>query len=201
MEVWKDIPGYEGYYQASTLGNIRSVPRVTSNNHYKEGKVLKQRPDKNGYSIVCLCKDGERKFRKVHRLVAMTFIPNPCNLPQVNHKDEVKANNDVFNLEWCTAKYNTNYGLCIERISKAQKGVPNPRCQGERNYFYGKHFSRGLHPQAKKISQYDLDGNLIKTYDCMNDAAEAVGACHSSISLVCTGKNKTCKGYKWAYAS
>ena len=114
-EIWKDIPEYEGLYQASNLGNIRVLDRVVNsgikNNKtvIRKGQLLKQRVNQ-GYYEVALSKNCKKRFLKVHRLVALTFIPNLDNLPLINHKDENKLNNCVDNLEWCTAKYNCNYG-------------------------------------------------------------------------------------------
>lgn len=106
MEIWKDIAGYEGY-QISNHGRVKS--------HYKTARILKPYLNTDGYLNI----DIKKKQYKVHRLVAEAFIPNPENLPQVNHKDENKTNNNVTNLEWCTAEYNINYShskqiICIE---------------------------------------------------------------------------------------
>ena len=107
-EIWKDIKGYEGLYQVSNFGRVKSST-----------KILANRLSKRGYYIVTLYKNAKGVTKTVHRLVAQAFIPNPDNLPQVNHKDENKLNNRVDNLEWCTAKYNINYSsakpiLCVE---------------------------------------------------------------------------------------
>lgn len=110
MELWKDICGYEGLYMISNLGNIKSI---------KKDALLKPIQNNNGYSRVSLYKNGKYKAFSVHRLVAEAFIPNPGALPQVNHKDEDKSNNKVDNLEWCTAKYNSNYGTIKERRKKS----------------------------------------------------------------------------------
>lgn len=117
-EIWKDIPGYEGKYEVSNLGNVRSL----NYNHTGEIKLLKQGTNKKGYKLVNLCKNGKQKCYLIHRLVAMTFIPNPNNLPIINHKDENKVNNNVKNLEWCTIAYNNNYGTRNERTSESHKG-------------------------------------------------------------------------------
>ena len=110
IEEMKDIVGYEGEYAITRDGNVWS---------YKSKKFLKP-ADNNGkgYMTICLIKNGKKKTHYIHRLVAEAFIPNPDNLPQVNHLDENKSNNCVENLEWCDAKYNINYGTRIERISK-----------------------------------------------------------------------------------
>lgn len=117
-EVWKDIPGYEGYYQASTLGRIRSVDRIYFNQGIKrmyKKKGVMRKAQKNihryGYYELILKKGNSAIRHKLHRLIAMTFIPNPNNYPQVNHIDGNKANNTVENLEWCTANYNINHAL------------------------------------------------------------------------------------------
>ena len=111
-EIWCPIKGYEGIYEVSDQGRVRSLK-------FGKERILKQGRNPEGYLLVCLCKNGEHKAYKVHRLVAQTFIPNPDNLPQVNHKDENKENNSVHNLEWCTNKYNSNYGTRNQRISKS----------------------------------------------------------------------------------
>ena len=121
-EIWKAIPDYEEYYEVSNTGKIRSVTRtiIYKNGavHNLIGKELKQDIEKNqGYYRICLNKNGIKKTFKVHRLVALAFIPNPDNLPFVNHKDENKLNNNINNLEWCTAEYNINYGTRTERQS------------------------------------------------------------------------------------
>ena len=114
MEIWKDIKNYEGYYQVSNFGNIRSL-------HKRNKYNLMKLPIKRGYYQIGLRKDGTRKFCQVHRLVAQAFIDNPLNLPQVNHKDENKLNNIVDNLEWCTVSYNNCYGTRLERVSNSCK--------------------------------------------------------------------------------
>ena len=101
MEEWKAIPGYEGLYEVSNMGNVRNVRRNT---------LLRLSKTNNRYVRVSLCKNGIKTGLTVHRLVAEAFIPNPDNLPEVNHKDEDKTNNNVENLEWCDHKYNMNYG-------------------------------------------------------------------------------------------
>ena len=127
MEIWKDIPGYEGLYQVSNYGNVKSLNyRGTKGKH----KCLKQNTDKYGYKVVILANHGKYKSYKVHRLVASAFIENPNNYPQVNHLDENPANNNYLNLEWCTAKYNINYGTRNKRAGEAQ--------MGEKNHRYGK---------------------------------------------------------------
>lgn len=115
-EIWRDITGYEGLYQISNLGNVKSL----GNNKTRKDKVLKQIKNKSGYLHVNLCKKGKSKIHKTHRLVAQAFLPNPYNFTDVNHKDEVKTNNNVENLEWCTREYNNNYGSHNERSTKAR---------------------------------------------------------------------------------
>lgn len=155
----KDIAGYEGIYAVTSFGRVWS---------YINNKFLKPCPDKKGYLCVDLYKDGKRKNIKIHRLVAEAYIPNPYNLPQVNHKDEVKTHNWVNNLEWCDAKYNVNYGTghersgisrsikikCVEtgeefesiigceRKTGLSKGSLSEHLHGKRNSVGGLHFER-----------------------------------------------------------
>lgn len=108
-ENWRAIEGYEGIYEVSDLGRVRNV---------KTGRILRPGNDKDGYMLVVLCFSGKPKSFRLHRLVAQAFIPNPLDLPQINHKDENKTNNYADNLEWCDAAYNVNYGTRTGRCYK-----------------------------------------------------------------------------------
>lgn len=109
-EIWKDIVGYEGFYKVSNFGRIMSLSRKDRRGKTWKEKIIKQSCDKDGYLIVNLNRDGKMKTFRPHRIVAKAFIPNPKNLPEVNHKDENKQNNFFENLEWCTTRYNLTYG-------------------------------------------------------------------------------------------
>ena len=100
IEEFRDIPGYEGVYEVSNLGRVKNV---------ETGRILKPGKDRGGYLLVDLSKNGIRKTVRVHRLVALSFLSNPNNLPEINHRDENRTNNTVDNLEWCTRDYNINY--------------------------------------------------------------------------------------------
>ena len=110
-EYWKPVVGYEGLYMVSNWGRVKSIK-------FGKERILKPVTNSSGYLLVGLYKNNIEKKYSVHRLVAEAFIPNPYNLPQVNHRDENKLNNNVDNLEWCTNEYNINYGTRTERYSK-----------------------------------------------------------------------------------
>lgn len=192
-EIWKDIKGYEGRYQVSNLGNVKSL----NYSHTGKEKTMKLCKDKSGYLNVKLFIDGKHKIYKVHRLVAEAFIPNLKNEPQVNHIDENKSNNNVYNLEWCTARYNSNFGTRKERLRKNHKDN-----KGENHPCYGKHhseytrkkmsenhanISNEKHPQAKKVICVTTN----EKFDCIKIASIKYNACPSSITKCCKGKSKS----------
>lgn len=123
-EVWKDIPGYEEYYEINQYGVVKSKDRIVKRfygDFFQKGKIMKQQLNHNGYNTIQLTKDKNQKRYMVHRLVAITFIPNPENFPFINHKDEIRTNNHVSNLEWCTQRYNVSYGNCISKRQLTQR--------------------------------------------------------------------------------
>lgn len=113
IEKWQGIPEYEGKYQVSNLGRLKRT---------QDGLILKPMKATNGYLIACLWKNNKQKKTVVHQLVARAFVPNPHNYNEVNHKDENKTNNNADNLEWCSHKYNMNYGSVKQKISEVRKG-------------------------------------------------------------------------------
>lgn len=187
-EIWKDIPEYEGLYQVSDLGRVRSL----NYNQTGEIKLLKQSTNKKGYKQISLYKNGKEKKYRVHRLVAIAFLPNPNNYKEVNHKDECKSNNNMNNLEWCTREYNINYGTVRKRISESKKGEKNP--------FYGK--KGKYHPTSKPILMYDKEGNFIRRFESMSATNEYFGKknAYKNVSDCLTGKQKTAYGYIFRYA-
>lgn len=177
-EIWKDISGYEGLYQVSNLGRVRGLDRILKNRYssfkYK-GCVLKQNKA-NRYNQVCLSRGNTAKNFAVHRLVAKAFIPNPYNYPCVNHINEDRFDNQANNLEWCTHKYNVNYGTRTKRVSKSMIGV-----------------------NSKPIIQKDLSGNVIKLWKSGKEIERETGILSSGVCQCCKGYIKTFKGYKWSY--
>lgn len=180
-EEWRDISGYEGFYQASSLGKIRSVDRRCWNGKtmaLMKGKILKLAfsGDDRKYLVAHLSKYHKQKTFSVHRLIAHAFLPNPDNLPEVNHKDENPSNNRVSNLEWCTRSYNTNYGTHNEKLRNTKSAR------------YG-----------KPILQFDLLGNFISEYPTLMAAERATGFHNGNISHCCRGDCSYAYGYVWKF--
>lgn len=165
MVLWKDVPDYEGYYEISNTGLIRS----------KNG-LRKLQINYHGYYYIKLCKNGVHKKFQVHRLVGKTFIPNPHNLPEINHKDENPLNNNVENLEWCDRTYNNNYGT---RNARAGIGISKAN--------------------SKKVMRFDRKGNYIDTFESVKKAAEYLGIHYSSIVGCARHKRPSAGGYIWKY--
>ena len=161
-EIWKDIEGYEGLYQVSNTGRVRSL---------KRNIILKNRIAR-GYERVVLRTNNIPKEYSVHRLVATAFIPNPDNLPQVNHIDEDKTNNCVNNLEWCDGKYNINYGTGIAKSARSR---------------------------SKKVLQFKLDGTFVKEWKSIIDVERMTGYSGGHISECCRGKHAYAYGFLWKY--
>ena len=187
-EIWADVKDYEGLYQVSNLGRIKST---------RYSRLMVPCKDYRGYLTVQFTVKGKIKRFKIHRLVAQAFIPNPNNLPQVNHKDENKTNNIVDNLEWCTNEYNYFYGTAQERRLKTM--IENKKENPEK-YKNKKNYNRTDELwQKKKVVQYDLNGNTIRRWDSMKEAAKELKIVPQSISKCCRGLRKTAKGYIWKY--
>ena len=192
-EIWKDIKGYEGLYQVSNMGRVKSF---NYKNTGKEG-ILEGSKNKRGYKVVHLSKNGKTNHYRIHRLVAITFIPNPNNYPEVNHIDEDKNNNRMDNLEWCDGKYNLNYGTRNKRISEHRKG----KCSGKEHPRYGKSMNKKNKNkliESHKVKVINLDTGEI--FNSMKEAGEKYNMKNPwNISSCCTGKRKTARGYRWAY--
>ncbi len=177
-EIWKDIEEYEGLYQVSNIGRVKSLYRIVeggrSKNQVVPERILSTPVNSRGYPIVMLRNRGKKKSINVHRLVAMTFIPNPNRLPQVNHRDEDKCNNHVSNLEWCNSQYNNTYGTAQNRSSRTKK-IPVLKC--------------------------DDDGNVLAEYESALDAEKETGISRAHISQSCRKvKYRTrAGGFVWKY--
>ena len=187
-EIWKDIEGYEGKYEVSNFGRVKSLPRTHDISREKNGsftyhrkeKVLTPRIDKYGYLHVNLYDNEQRmKRHSVHRLVAGAFIPNPDRLPTVNHKDEDKQNNRVDNLEWMSVSANNQYGT-HGYGQRALMAAENAR-------------------KRKAVVQLDMDGREVNRFVSLNEASRVTGISLGSIGKCVKGKHQSAGGYRWRY--
>ena len=188
-EEWRDIKGYDGYYQVSNYGNVRSVDRVDCAGRKLRGKILKfQFGGAHKERVyVMITYNRQSNHHIVARLVAGAFIPNPENLSQVNHKDENPSNNRVDNLEWCDGKYNCNYGTRNQRLSEI--------CKNRGNSVYDK--------VRREIIQFTKDGKYVARYNSITEASNSLlseNNYQSDIVKCCKGKRNTVMGYVWRYA-
>ena len=177
QEIWKNINNYNNEYAVSNLGNVRRNDSYNYKGYYFKEHILSQQIDRLGYCRVYLTKYSKTKAFLVHRLVAQAFIPNPHNLPEVNHKDENKLNNAVENLEWCTHIYNSNYGTRVSRI------IP-----------------KTIAKTRKKIYQLSLNGDVINLWDGVNIAAKTLGISQQNITKCYQGLRRQAGGYEWKLA-
>ena len=196
-EIWKDIKGYEGLYQVSNLGRVRSLDRYVKQNHntkqLKKGKIIQPTKNHKGYLGLKLCKENTSKKVSIHRLVAQTFIPNLENKPQVNHINGIKTDNGVENLEWCTCSENIKHAFDTG-LKKSNKGVNNP--------MYGKHHTEETkkkiggvhkgktgekHPRSKKVKCITTGDVFV----CIREAGRKYNVANHDISKCCKGKRKS----------
>lgn len=188
---WRAIPGYEDMYEVSSGGAVRALPRIDAGGFFRQGKLLQPYAQKSGYLNVKLRnRNGERQAFGVHRLVAAAFLPNPDGLPQVNHKDEVKTNNGVSNLEWCSVDYNLNF----------KNGRTKRRNTLKANANNTKHLKALAKAQRMPVVQLTLDGQLVKRWPSAYAAGKA-GYGMPGINDCCHHKRNTNHGYKWEFAS
>ena len=193
QEIWKPVKNYEGLYEISNLGNVKTLKRTWKvfnyqskkyQNMHNVEKILIGSISKCGYKQVLLTRNNKKQIKLVHRLVAEAFLDNYDEKPCVNHKDGNKLNNNLENLEWCTYAENSNHAWKI--------GL-------EKSYLKGKYGKE--HNKSRKVNQYDLQGNFIKTWDCISDVTRNLKIDSGRITKCCKHE-KYCHsagGYIWEY--
>ena len=179
-EIWKPVVGYEGLYEVSNIGRVRSLARIVECNDGRKRKIkdrtLKGSRNSGGYYGITLHKDGCTKSVNIHRIVAEAFVPNPLEKEEVNHKDENPGNNHASNLEWVTAKENNNYGTRKERAKKAI-----------------------VEAQGGTEQELSIDGELVAEYESLAAACNATGTHVPNITKCAKGIYKAAGGYIWKY--
>lgn len=168
-EIWKDIKGFEDWYEISNKGRVKSIDKRI---------IMKTNLSKSGYERLCLTKNGKSVHKVIHRLVAEAFIPNPNNYAQVNHKNGIKTDNRVENLEWCSASYNVKHAY-VNNLKSNKKGIYNKL--------------------SKPIKQFDKGNNLIGVYGSIREAERKTGIKNQSIIQNLKGRYKEAGGYFWEY--
>lgn len=218
-EEWRSVVNYEGLYEVSNLGRVKALGRWCLHSGggkaWRKERILKPNTI-NGYYHVHLYKDGIGKIHRIHRLVANAFIPNndPVNKTTVNHKNEIKTDNRVENLEWMSMADNNRYGTRVERITAALRGKPRPPhvIEALRNANIGKpsplkgkkrppHIGEAVRKAlSKPVIQYDKLGNEIARFFSAREASRKTGFRQSHISSCCNGDYKQAYGFIWKYA-
>lgn len=180
MEEWRGISEYDGLYEVSNFGRVKRLARELTDGRKIKEKIMANVKDKDGYLTIVLYKNKKAKGFKVHRIVAKAFIPNPDNMPVVNHKDEDKTNNHVSNLEWCSYVYNNNYGTKKDRIAETLLG----------------RFAGSESPNAKKVRVLNEDSCEEIIFECVGDCLKELNMGRSTFYRILNGDIKNSYKFK-----
>lgn len=174
QEIWEPISGYEGLYEVSNLGNVRSVDRVVISsrqvNRRLKGKLLSPSINNRGYQYVNLVKGGRSKSVTIHKLVALAFIPNPKDKPCIDHINAIRTDNRSENLRWCSHRENQNFPIATSKR------------------------------KVTRVNMYTKKGEFVKQFKSITDAEREIGVSHSNICASCAGRRNEAGGFKWEYA-
>lgn len=195
-EIWKPVKGYEGYYEVSNLGRIKSIERMVKwkgRERFVKETIKATNIDKGGYPVVTLCRDCKSTSVKVHRIIAEAFIPNPDNKPLIDHINTIRTDNRVENLRWCTNQENCNNPITLRN---ARKNNYTKESCAKANETKRK---RKTMTAPKFVCQYTKQGLLLNVHESIQDAMRNTGIHASAISCVCSGKRFSAGGYIWKF--
>ena len=181
-EKFRDAIGFEGFYQIGNYGTVLSLDRINNNGKFVKGRILKHTLDTNGYEVVFLSQYNKKTTKRIHRLIAEAFIPNPYNKPCIDHINGIKTDNREDNLRWCTNRENINYPISMENRKKASLKSKDS-------------------PYSRKVGKYTMENEYICSYDSISDASKDTGCSISKISAVCRGERKSSGGFIWKFES
>lgn len=195
IEEWRPVVGFEGLYEVSNWGRIKSLPKTVTRKgicYNLNEKILKPQPSGNGYLKIFLHNNKYKKQFFVHRIVSEAFIPNPGNKPFIDHINTIRDDNRIENLRWCTQKENCNNPISLSKMSESSMKVDRIKVNKVLQ-------EKNSSVASKKVYQYDINGNFIRAFNSVIEAAKYIGVKTKSLTVECNRRQHYYLGYLWYY--